>query len=334
MVHAMSYVAVSATARLQPRAFVGPRVLSHVLLCGHVPSATCPFSLNLLPLAMAVEWKNVVSADLAAVTDPTDTVVQLIQQASADKRGIVQTADKLIAALTEKDLSYNMPIHCRAIGFDRKNRDGVGGSPLEVLVIADQIAELGFSWAETRQATCVEIEPGDTETEALNVKISSHAGMAPVEPNSIMYGAMASGHLNYVLRCIAAGVEATSPLLSEDGHMSLPKLRLRDPDFASAVENGLRWTVLRWQVRKLYPEVLQVIQLARNMPAQINRAETEMQGLLRLHSLASTEQMHGADVDWKGIKKMALMSRPPWAENIDYMISFVVTKSGASRANS
>ena len=138
----------------------------------------------------------------------------------------------------------------------------------------------------------------------------------------------ACGHTNFVLRCIQAGVPLEDPLLSVNGKMRLAQLREQDPNFASAVDRGLRWKVLRWQAREQYPEVLNLLQEARNVAGHIQRQENEMRGLLQLHNLAASAMKRKEILDWSVIKRIVRRSRPPFAESLDNMVAFVAARSG------
>jgi len=156
-----------------------------------------------------------------AVTNPNDPVVQLLGQVAADSQGAVAAADRLEILLKEKGLLYEAVIAPRFLGFDPANRDGQGGNPLNVLALASEIAMVGWSDHEVKKAICAEAIPGGRTIEEFNQKLSADSGMAPVEDNSILYGTLACGHTNYVLRCIGAGVPSPCEYLAEDGRVNL-----------------------------------------------------------------------------------------------------------------
>ena len=262
------------------------------------------------------------------VTDKCDPILKLLAEVAADGQGQVAAADKLERLLREKNLLYEATLAPRFVGFDPCNRDGQGGNPLNVLALISEIAMVGWSEPEVQKATCAETVPGDDGVERFNVKLSTGSGMAPVDQGSIRYGTLACGHTNFGLRCIAAGVPSSCPYLSEEGRMSLGKLERRDPAFASAVASGLRWKVVKWEVRYLYPQVLHFLQAARNAVSTMYRTENEMQGLLRIHAYAGAAQKMQIDIPWPTIKATILRSKPAWADSFDAMIAFVASRSG------
>jgi hypothetical protein len=270
---------------------------------------------------------------IGPVTDPSDSIVLLLSQAEQDKKGQVAAADRLEILLRDANLLYESRIPPRMVGFDPCNRDGEGGNPLNVLALASEIAACGWSSSEVNKAICAEVVPQDDTVEKFNRKLSTDSGMATVEENSIHYGSLACGHTNYVLRCIGAGVPSTCGYLSENGHMSVTKLAVRDPAMAEVVASGLHWKVIKWQVRFLYPTAINFIQSARNIASTMFRQESEIQGLLRLHQMSSTAQRAGLDIPWAVIKKSILRSRPPYSGSLEEMVLFIVARSGGIKGN-
>ena len=128
-----------------------------------------------------------------------------------------------------------------------------------MLLLASDIVHIGWSWPATQHAICVQVPPAGKTVEEFNRRLCAGSGLAPVLPDSIQFGSLACGHTNVALRAIAAAVPSGCPLLAEDGKLSLEKLRRKDPEFAKAVEKGLRWKVLRHEVRAMYPKALDVI---------------------------------------------------------------------------
>lgn len=280
-------------------------------------------------MASVVPMASVVgSSPPAEVKDPSDPIVMLLATIAQDAQGLVAGADRLEEALASKNLLYEQKIAPRNIGFHPLNRGGEGGNPLEVLRLASEIGEVGFSEREVRHALCIQAAPGDRTIEDFNIKLVAETGIAPVDPDTILYGSLSGGHLNAVLRCIAASVPSGCKFLAEGGFMSVDKIRRRSPQFATAAEEGIVWKVLKWQVAYLYPQALTVISMARNMTAALSRSESEIQGLLRLHALSAAAQRRQEEPPWSAIKASVLRSKPAYAGSLDKMISFVITRAG------
>ena len=262
------------------------------------------------------------------VTDPEDGILKILRTFHEDDAGLVLAADRVEVLLERKGLLATQKVCPRNVGFHPGNRGGEGGNPLEVLTLASAIAEVGFSWVEVRHALCVAARPGDRWIEDFNARLAENSGIAPVVKDTILYGSLSASHLNAVLRCIAASVPSDCPFLAECGHMSLEKVRRRQPLFAEVVEHGLSWKVMSWEAACMYPEALDLICNARNVGSTMARAETEMQGLLRLHKLSAAAQAQNEEPPWKRIKITVRRSRPAYEASVDEMVAFVITKAG------
>lgn len=189
----------------------------------------------------------------------------IIAAVDRDEVGIVQGADRLEDALASMGYLYRMQIAPRQVGWDPANRGGEGGNAKACFHLMERIAQAGWSWQECQAATCVEVEPNTKDVEVFNRRLCTGAGLPDVEENSIGFGSLACGHTNMGLRAIAAGVKSDALGISRDGRLSVEVIRAKDPDFAEAVERGLRWKVLRHQVRAEFPEALRILQ-ATNTP--------------------------------------------------------------------
>jgi len=262
------------------------------------------------------------------VTDPNDSINLLFKALDEGSVGLVQAADKIEEELSARGHRYIMDIAPRQVGIDPINRDGEGGSAQQVLLLASDIFDVGFSVEATRHATCVEVIPGTRDVEVFNQKFAHGNGLATVLEDSIHFGSLSGGHTNYVLRCVADGVPSSRTEMCEKGKLSLDVIERKDAVFGQAVRQGLRWRVLRWQVRVMWPRALQIIQAARNVPSAMNRRVSEMQGLIQLHALAAVAQAKGEAVDWPSIKRAVLRAKPGWAEYADDLILFVAAKAG------
>jgi hypothetical protein len=106
------------------------------------------------------------------ITDGSDPVVSTLSRYGTDQLGIVQSADLIEAALKDAGYLYSMDINPRQVGFDPSNRDATGCNVQEVLLLASDIVFVGFSWAETSHALCIETLPGDDSVEQFNRMIS------------------------------------------------------------------------------------------------------------------------------------------------------------------
>ena len=279
-----------------------------------------------LPAAVA---EKIDRLSICPVSDPDDVVVRLLAQFDNEQIGLVQLMDKIEDALATLFLSRRMTIPNLRVAPDPENRGSEGVNPLEVTLLAADICEVGFSWVACKHATCIEEAPDSTRIEDFAIGLCSGCDeLAPVVPGTIRFGSLSCTHTVMVLRAIQAKAASKHPHMSDGTNYSVDALAQRDPDFAKAVLNGLPWLVYSWKVRELYPRVPDLAQQAKNVGATLNRKESEMQTLLRLHKMSSVHTNPNEDVPWATIKKAIVRSRPPCQGKLGGMVSFVIGRSG------
>ena len=276
---------------------------------------------------LAPSW----SAQPSVVTDPADAVLRIIDGYDREAIGLVTAGDKLLTALRDQGLVQDgLHLSPIMVGCDLANRGSEGLNALEVNALADDIIAVGFSWAACAHAMCIEERPGSTEIEDFTSRLCADTNLAAVMPGSIKYGALACCHTNQLLRNIHYGAPSVNPNMSEQGSYNVDRLQAHDATYAAAVRNGLKWTVLNWRVRIMYPQVCDIIQASRNVGATLNRMESENQVLMKLHKLAAAHSQ--GDVPWALIKRQVMRTRPQCAEKLDAMITFVIARSGGRSA--
>ena len=246
---------------------------------------------------------------------------------------MVQIVDKVLAKLKDSSWSFEAQLPVRQVGVDPSNRDGCGVSAENVHALGDDIAFMGWSWAELKQPTCIEEGPGETSIAKFNQDFSNGSPLLPtVLEGEIRYGSLSCSHTHMFLRCVEAGVASESKALSLRGKLSLDVLDLKDKEFARAVRRGLTWTVLSHRARSRFPSLLTLVQSARNAAQHVARSEHEVQVMLRIHKLARVRQLQGSEPDWDAVKVAVLRSRPPCAEDLPSLIAFVASCAGGIEA--
>ena len=217
----------------------------------------------------------------------------------------------------------------RLVGVDPSNRDGYGVNSEDVHALGADIYAFGFSWAEVARAACIEEEPSKSDIHAFNVALaSSGRALAPVEEGSIRYGSLSCSHTNMFLRCVAAGVESKHEAMSYNGRLDVDHLAKKDKAFAHAVKEGLVWSVLSYKVRVMFPDFLDMLQKARNAGSHIARSEHEVQVLLRIQTLASSQTRSHGEPNWQQIKEAVLKTKPPCAADVKHLQVFVARCGG------
>ena len=261
----------------------------------------------------------------------SDKLEKLVADYESRVIGLVTAADDLEEEMEKIGLmQVRVRIPPKNLGFDPSNRNSTGGQIMEIHLLVEDIAFVGFSWQACAHAICCTLAPGDTACEEFNRKYFTDETLAPITPGQFLFGTLACGHTNAGLRCIEAGTPTATTLIATDGRFDLGRLQHRDQKYADAVHSGLFWKVISHNVRALPygSKILNIISEARNVEGRLQRSETDWQGLNKIHCKARSYQLKGLSPDWSDIRQDVLRSRPHWAEDIDNYIAFLVSKSG------
>ena len=114
------------------------------------------------------------------------------------------------------------------IGFETRNRDGLGASWHQVHEVLGNINRVGWSDQKTKNAVCVEIPPGDT---------------TKLETGSLTHSTLGCGHTNCGLRAVEAECSNNFPKTSETGKLNRENVAKTDKSVAEAVVRGLFWKI-------------------------------------------------------------------------------------------
>ena len=228
------------------------------------------------------------SAWLAAVAEyPLDEncVHSICAHCRYKDLGIVAARDLLHKVFTALMLLTEKYIHPSEVGFDPLNRDEFGGSWGAVHSLLSTIKRSGWSDRETQHATCVQTIPNNTEVEDWNIRLVDDVPLAPIKKGQLKYSSLSCGHTNSGLNAVEAECPNGDPRISIGGKLNKAHIGKTDRAFAVAVDRGLKWTVLHYSVRTLYPEALVILISAENVYGSVQQKTSQVQGLLQIHRL-------------------------------------------------
>ena len=255
----------------------------------------------------------------------------------AEKDTMLASTKTICAVMKQHGLLYEVKVHSKYVGVHPLNRDGYGVSANAVQALITNVAHIGWDWGAVK-ALAVEVD--ETNSEAVHkfnqdLVQSSNGILAPIT-DRLRFVSLEGSHTNQALRCFHYGCPHPHELLTEGGRLSLPKLTARDPEFATAVGDGLSWQVVAASAIKAFPTLAHVLQAAGNAAGQVAQGEPEAQLLRRVYNSWSTEYAMAAErghsVDFARVKSRVLASSNSHAELIPYIYAFVLKFCGGHEA--
>ena len=191
--------------------------------------------------------------------------------------------DAIRNVLTEYNPTYKLQLPPEPCGVHSDNRAGQGLIPADVHELLGMLVAGGWSWSEVQGALALELAPRESRLGQRhlksNVKLCEQSAglLPPISPDAIRIISLACGHTTAALRCVKEGAVATDDsrvIADENGKLSLARLADRQPAMARACEVGLTWTIIRWQIEPLCPELANIIQSSENFGHSAARLET------------------------------------------------------------
>ena len=239
-----------------------------------------------------------------AMPKPDPVIQEMLASIDKDHARLVSVIDDVLDMLVEQKLAWKARIPPKRVGVDKANRGGYGVSPTEVHALGSEIVKMGFSPLACAHAVCGEDDEDSTHARFTVDLASANLGLGRKSIEEIAYASVSCTHTNQWLCAALDGVECEYENLTIDGKMSVAKLS-KDPKLADALQNGLEWLVLSAKVRKMYPQLMDLVQHARNAPGSAQRRETEMQLLVKVqHTVRSQTSSSKSSVDWNAIHQV------------------------------
>ena len=207
-----------------------------------------------------------------------------------DDAQLILLRDEVKALLRAHGLMFKEHINSKWMGTHSVNRFGDGVVPSDVLALIGDIYGQGFSLQALMDPTCIEMPPANTKQHAafwqFNVDMTvNSSGMLAAYTDEIKFLSVTCGHTSQGFRCFQNSIPWTDPddtRFTEDGLLSCRVLQKTQPVYADAVENGIKWDVVRHQVADAHPWICQLFQEAGNATQQITHGENRVQMLLKI----------------------------------------------------
>ena len=270
-----------------------------------------------------------VSVDAATaaieVNRQLDEYERLVEEDKAMLRTVVAS---IIKYLMSVDHCYTQSFPWWMVGVDPSNRYGDGLDPERVHKLILAILNSGWAWEEVLNAVAREIGPDEKECRDMNVTLAKDSDemLATLKPENLKVVTLSCGHTNAGLGCIGFGAKCYNDDLKaicHEGRFSLAKLRELKPQHADAVEKGLPFKVIRYEVIKRCPRLASYVQEAYNMGHSVAQQESCFQVVRKIHSDGAKYQHAKKLVPWNSIAKRVGATRPLHTPHVDGYTAFV-----------
>ena len=240
---------------------------------------------------------------------------------NSDDAKMVQLIERMVKMLVDAGLAEIQYLQNSKVGVHPSNRGHKLLAAADVHSKGAAIVQAGFAYTlcGPERAIAFEVHPTSRHIQEWTCRLSSCTGMFPwiVEVN-LKVGSVGCSHLAQFLNCVDAGCSTKESTLCRPGTSTMSKTMLVEQDavLGVALQQGLKWTVIKWQVEEKYPQLPGLIANAMNVEHHISQGETWSEQLSSIGNRASQQLASGQKVDWKKIAKDQAKTQPPCVGDI------------------
>ena len=214
--------------------------------------------------------------------------------------------DEALELLRPRNLIKKMQISSRYVVVHPQNRYGDGIVPSQAHKLIDSFALNGFSTAEVGMPLASEMPPTTSPRHAEIIKFNndivanSNGALPPIAEDDYIIMSVAKSHSSMGSRCVLLGAPHENQKITEDGLLSLQRIRALRPEYADAIECGFEWEVVSWRAEEAFPSLMDLLQEAGNLAQATCMDETRWQVALKMCSsmlrLSQTTKMSASEI--------------------------------------
>jgi len=237
----------------------------------------------------------------------------------------VYLVDEIIKNLLLLKAAYVKTFNAKQVGIHSANRDGMGVVEESVHGILVDIHEDGFVWSAVNDACCFEDQPNHVHGKFTMDICNQEPSLATFDLNEIKVVAVACTHTNQALAAAIDAVPTEHESIAFDGRISRARLSERNDNMNSALDVGLKWTVIKAEIDIRYPRLAELIQRAKNKVGQTQRRPDMWQTIMHIQRDACRFAKNNANmhVDWAIVQRHAEKTKADCNADIPSYISFL-----------
>ena len=231
---------------------------------------------------------------------------------------------ELKAFLVKATLGWMQRLDVDTVGTHYFNRGGAGVSGGQAQKHGCELDTVGFTWLRWEGVVVQKHPRNDYDVEWNNTQIAKSDALIPKFKGLMQGSTIGGSHTTVWCRQVKNGVKALHAHLgNEAGILDRAKLCLNRPDFAEALDLGLPYFMLHYQVDEAWPGIIDYIQKALNVVASTSRNEVEV-----LTDMWSHAQAMGEALDWSKVEEECKKTLAPCTKYLPACTAYLKAHSG------
>ena len=279
-------------------------------------------------IAFALVFATMVDAAMDKIATEIDSILDAFQNTEGMPCTLAEQAYQL---LSENKLAHVQQFQNANMGTNVRNRGGSVLCPQEVPAKALKFHLGGFVLSETKRAMCVERQPGAVgdmyEARNQEVAIKSGGVIAPIASGSLLAFSLTCGHTKEVLKAAEYGTVCNVEGVSINGKMSGSLMRQKNPSFGLAMDEGLHWRTIRWQVERRWPKLIDLFMEADNIPLAMAMEDTQLDLCWKILGKARGLESDGS-IPWDAVEKLVSRTVHKRADEVPDLVAWTKCCAG------
>ena len=187
---------------------------------------------------------------------------------------------KLVLEILERvELSYRTKVHSKHMGIHPKNRNGKKMNYMSMHKKGSKVFNVGFrlSLCGPDKAIAFENHPVTQNCKIHTLDLTRSPYFGTYKPESIRMGSIGCSHLNQWIAAVHDGSQTPfSDAMSDPGQTAISTARVTHnaPELTTAVQQGLDWTCIKYQVEEAYPLLPSILQRALNIEHHVGEGDS------------------------------------------------------------
>ena len=260
-----------------------------------------------------------------------DALYKLAVEMKEDKSQLVSIVYRILDSLAAQDMSYVARVPPPNMGIHPDNRAGKKMLGADMASKGAKIVDVGFTFklCGKDRAIAFENSPVTNHCELYTIETTIGNPMFyQYKANTVRAGSVGCGHLNQLLAATSCDATTTEKTLQVPNKQIIDSHRIKSAnrDLASAVEEGLEWTIIKHQVENRYPELPELIQRALNVEHHVGKGESwDEQFRFTVQKAIAKTIGRGSQqtADWIMVSAIVAASRPPYLSDLEHHIEFL-----------
>lgn len=202
-------------------------------------------------------------------------VEELLKEYKHDSGKVVPIKEQMLQVFVAEGACKRRKLHSKQVAVHPANRDGQMITASGVYDRGVRLNNVGFSLSVLEKETfAIEENPVSKHiAKTCTEFFKKDARFAEYKAAEIIAGSLGASHTNHFIATVFDKRPCDRPEIADEQGKVNSTMLCSNADFKAAVDNGIEWWVIRWEIEESYPEVATIFQSALNAVQHVGEGD-------------------------------------------------------------